>query len=162
MSSPLPQTIIIAAYIYFVTSLGPRMMENRKAFDLKGVLIVYNFGVVALSLYMCYEVSHLLSLVQCRHWNFTAPVFLVFSSSLVLCRRSSAVWHRPFKVLWNTLVNGIFVNLTVCSQDERELELYYFNMTSPMCCILMLSVCCIPEQKFKEKNQSKQINIWYL
>lgn len=58
MSSPLPQTIIIVAYIYFVTSLGPRIMENRKAFDLKGVLIVYNFGVVALSLYMCYEVSH--------------------------------------------------------------------------------------------------------
>lgn len=32
-------------------------MENRKAFDLKGVLVVYNFSVVALSLYMCYEVS---------------------------------------------------------------------------------------------------------
>ncbi|PWA15840.1 hypothetical protein CCH79_00008932 [Gambusia affinis] len=55
MSSPLPQTIIIAAYIYFVTSLGPRLMENRKGFDLKGVLIIYNFSVVALSLYMCYE-----------------------------------------------------------------------------------------------------------
>ncbi|KAG8011938.1 Elongation of very long chain fatty acids protein 7 [Nibea albiflora] len=55
MSSPFPQTIIIAAYIYFVTSLGPRLMESRKGFDLKGVLIVYNFGVVALSLYMCYE-----------------------------------------------------------------------------------------------------------
>lgn len=56
MSSPLPQTIIIVAYIYFVTSLGPKIMENRKAFDLKGVLVVYNFGVVALSLYMIYEV----------------------------------------------------------------------------------------------------------
>lgn len=71
MSSPLPQTIIIAAYIYFVTSLGPRIMENRKAFDLKGILIVYNFGVVALSLYMCYEVSHpvifLLQLVHSWH-----------------------------------------------------------------------------------------------
>nr|XP_040050838.1 elongation of very long chain fatty acids protein 7a isoform X1 [Gasterosteus aculeatus aculeatus] len=55
MSSPLPQTVIIAAYIYFVHSLGPRLMENRKALDLRGVLIVYNFGVVALSLYMCYE-----------------------------------------------------------------------------------------------------------
>lgn len=32
-------------------------MENRKAFDLKGILIVYNFGVVALSLYMIYEVG---------------------------------------------------------------------------------------------------------
>ncbi|MEQ2164977.1 hypothetical protein GOODEAATRI_012270 [Goodea atripinnis] len=60
MSSPLTQTIIILAYIYFVTSLGPRLMENRKAFDLKGVLIVYNFGVVALSVYMCYEIFFVL------------------------------------------------------------------------------------------------------
>lgn len=55
MSSPLPQTIIIVAYIYFVTRLGPRLMQNRKAFHLKEVLIIYNFSVVALSLYMCYE-----------------------------------------------------------------------------------------------------------
>uniref|UniRef100_A0A1A7WF25 Elongation of very long chain fatty acids protein 7 n=1 Tax=Iconisemion striatum TaxID=60296 RepID=A0A1A7WF25_9TELE len=55
MSSPIPPTIIITAYIYFVTSLGPRIMENRKAFDLKGILIVYNFSVVVLSLYMIYE-----------------------------------------------------------------------------------------------------------
>ncbi|XP_056889567.1 elongation of very long chain fatty acids protein 7a isoform X2 [Takifugu flavidus] len=55
MSSPLPQTIVIAIYIYFVTSLGPRIMENRKPLDLKGVLIFYNFSVVALSVYMIYE-----------------------------------------------------------------------------------------------------------
>lgn len=59
MSSPLPQTIIISAYIYFVMSLGPRLMENKKPFDLKKVLVIYNFSVVALSLYMCYEVSGL-------------------------------------------------------------------------------------------------------
>lgn len=57
MSSPLPSTIIIAIYVYFVTSLGPRIMENRKSLDLKGVLVLYNFSVVALSVYMIYEVS---------------------------------------------------------------------------------------------------------
>lgn len=66
MSSPLPQIVIIGAYIYFVTSLGPRLMENRKAFDLKGLLVVYNFSVVALSVYMCYEVNHKLLIVACR------------------------------------------------------------------------------------------------
>ncbi|KAG9334745.1 hypothetical protein JZ751_006582 [Albula glossodonta] len=55
MSSPFPQTVIIVSYIYFVSSLGPRLMESREAFRLKPVLIVYNFSVVALSLYMCYE-----------------------------------------------------------------------------------------------------------
>ncbi|XP_051950303.1 elongation of very long chain fatty acids protein 7a [Xyrauchen texanus] len=55
MSSPFPQTIIIAFYIYFVKSLGPRIMENRKPFELKQVLVIYNFSIVAFSLYMCYE-----------------------------------------------------------------------------------------------------------
>jgi len=60
MASPFPQTFIIAAYIYFVTSLGPRLMENRKPFDLKPLMIVYNFSIVAFSLYMIYEVCKLL------------------------------------------------------------------------------------------------------
>lgn len=79
MSSPLPQTVIIAAYIYFVHSLGPRLMENRKALDLRGVLIVYNFGVVALSLYMCYEVS---PAVFCGGW-WTQRAEILIAESLL-------------------------------------------------------------------------------
>ncbi|XP_056115539.1 elongation of very long chain fatty acids protein 7a [Rhinichthys klamathensis goyatoka] len=55
MPSPILQTAIILFYIFFVTSLGPRIMENRKPFNLKPLLVIYNFSVVALSLYMCYE-----------------------------------------------------------------------------------------------------------
>ncbi|XP_068127921.1 very long chain fatty acid elongase 7 [Hyperolius riggenbachi] len=55
MSSPIPQTIIIGAYIYFVSSLGPRLMENRKPFDLKGLMAIYNAVMVIFSLYMVYE-----------------------------------------------------------------------------------------------------------
>ncbi|XP_020862920.1 very long chain fatty acid elongase 7 isoform X1 [Phascolarctos cinereus] len=55
MSSPLPQALILGLYIYFVTSLGPKIMENRKPFDLKRLMITYNFLIVLFSLYMCYE-----------------------------------------------------------------------------------------------------------
>ncbi|KAM4709823.1 very long chain fatty acid elongase 7 [Discoglossus pictus] len=55
MASPIPQTIIIGAYIYFVTSLGPKLMENRKPFDLKKTMALYNLLMVVFSLYMCYE-----------------------------------------------------------------------------------------------------------
>lgn len=57
MSSPFPQTMVILSYIYFVTTLGPRLMENRKPFDLKQPMIIYNFSIVAFSLYMIYEVG---------------------------------------------------------------------------------------------------------
>ncbi|XP_028924078.1 elongation of very long chain fatty acids protein 7 [Ornithorhynchus anatinus] len=55
MSSPLPQAAILAAYVYFVTLLGPKLMENRKPFDLKKTMVAYNFLIVAYSVYMCYE-----------------------------------------------------------------------------------------------------------
>lgn len=58
MSSPFPQTIIILSYIYFVKTLGPRLMENRKPFDLKRPMIIYNFSIVVFSLYMIYEVGN--------------------------------------------------------------------------------------------------------
>ncbi|XP_071658265.1 very long chain fatty acid elongase 7 isoform X1 [Patagioenas fasciata] len=55
MSSPFPTTFIIGTYIYFVTSLGPKLMENKKPFELRQIMAFYNFSVVALSLYMTYE-----------------------------------------------------------------------------------------------------------
>ncbi|NXF65203.1 ELOV7 protein, partial [Ciccaba nigrolineata] len=55
MSSPFPTTIIIGTYIYFVTSLGPKLMENKKPFELRQIMALYNFSVVTLSLYMTYE-----------------------------------------------------------------------------------------------------------
>ncbi|XP_017921247.1 PREDICTED: elongation of very long chain fatty acids protein 7 [Capra hircus] len=55
MSSPLPQAIILGFYVYFVTFLGPKLMENRKPFELKKAMITYNFSIVLFSVYMCYE-----------------------------------------------------------------------------------------------------------
>lgn len=58
MSSPFPQAAVILSYVYFVSVLGPRLMENRKPFELKRLMIIYNFSIVAFSLYMVYEVSY--------------------------------------------------------------------------------------------------------
>uniref|UniRef100_A0A8D0WDA7 Elongation of very long chain fatty acids protein n=1 Tax=Sus scrofa TaxID=9823 RepID=A0A8D0WDA7_PIG len=55
MGSPLLMTSILLSYVYFVLSLGPRLMANRKPFQLRGFMVVYNFSLVALSLYIVYE-----------------------------------------------------------------------------------------------------------
>ena len=57
MESPLLMTSILLTYVYFVLSLGPRIMANRKPFQLRGFMVVYNFSLVALSLYSVYEVG---------------------------------------------------------------------------------------------------------
>lgn len=57
MSSPWPLATILASYLYFVLSFGPKYMANRKPFQLKEVLIAYNFLQVIFSVFLVYLVS---------------------------------------------------------------------------------------------------------
>lgn len=42
MDSVWKVVAIQAAYIYFVLKLGPKLMENRKPFNIDKLLIIYN------------------------------------------------------------------------------------------------------------------------
>ncbi|PIO16567.1 hypothetical protein AB205_0137350, partial [Aquarana catesbeiana] len=86
MSSPIPQTIIILAYIYFVSSLGPRLMENRKPFDLNRIMAVYNLSMVIFSLYMCYEMAW-----TCWLYYFSKFIELLDTIFFVLRKKNSQI-----------------------------------------------------------------------
>ncbi|XP_067213111.1 very long chain fatty acid elongase 1-like isoform X5 [Linepithema humile] len=55
VSGPGPTLTIVATYIYFCVSAGPRYMKDKKPYDLKNTMIVYNFIQVLLSLYLVHE-----------------------------------------------------------------------------------------------------------
>ncbi|CAB0012652.1 unnamed protein product [Nesidiocoris tenuis] len=55
MSSPFPTLLICLSYVYLVKVVGPKFMENRKPFQLKNVLIVYNAAQVVFSAWLFYE-----------------------------------------------------------------------------------------------------------
>jgi hypothetical protein len=52
MGSPMPTITLTVAYLYFVKSLGPRLMKDRPPMDLRTAMILYNFTMVAVSVYM--------------------------------------------------------------------------------------------------------------
>lgn len=54
MKTPEPMLIIVAIYLA-VVFIGPRVMANRPPMNLRGLIVVYNFAMVALSSYMCAE-----------------------------------------------------------------------------------------------------------
>ncbi|XP_043687007.1 elongation of very long chain fatty acids protein AAEL008004-like isoform X4 [Vespula pensylvanica] len=58
MRSPFPTLFICLTYIYIVKVLGPKLMENRKPFQLTNVLIVYNLLQVIFSAWLFYEMVH--------------------------------------------------------------------------------------------------------
>jgi hypothetical protein len=47
---------ILITYNYFCSSAGPRWMKDRKPFDLKYVMIVYNAVQVVFSIWLVNEV----------------------------------------------------------------------------------------------------------
>lgn len=62
--SPWPVWILTSLYIIFVI-MGPRIMKNRQPLDLKWFLVLYNLGLVALSLYMFIEM--ILSVLDAKY-----------------------------------------------------------------------------------------------
>ena len=56
VGGPLPLLMILIMYNYFCRSAGPRWMKDRKPFDLKYVLIVYNAVQVVFSAWLVNEV----------------------------------------------------------------------------------------------------------
>ncbi|XP_074637806.1 very long chain fatty acid elongase 7-like [Acropora palmata] len=54
VASPWPTVSFVTAYL-FIVKVGPKIMEKRKAYDLRELLIVYNFALVLLSAWMAYE-----------------------------------------------------------------------------------------------------------
>ncbi|XP_012532466.1 elongation of very long chain fatty acids protein AAEL008004 isoform X1 [Monomorium pharaonis] len=57
MSSPFPTLFICLTYVYVVKVLGPKLMENRKPFQFKNTLVVYNLFQVIFSAWLFYEIG---------------------------------------------------------------------------------------------------------
>lgn len=90
MSSPFPTLFICLSYVYGVKVLGPKLMENRKPFQLKNVLIVYNLFQMVFSAWLFYEVRFLLrSFSLPPRFLFSLSIFTLFSIYLL------------YWILWN-------------------------------------------------------------
>ncbi|CAO1434987.1 unnamed protein product [Diamesa serratosioi] len=55
MQSPLPTLAMCIFYAYFSKSLAPRLMQNRKPFDLRKTLVFYNLFQTLFSTWIFYE-----------------------------------------------------------------------------------------------------------
>ncbi|CAN8003496.1 unnamed protein product [Ixodes pacificus] len=55
IGNPAMVMSLIAGYLYVVKVWGPRWMEDRKPFDLKGVIMAYNASMVALNMFFFYK-----------------------------------------------------------------------------------------------------------
>lgn len=62
MQSPIQMTLILLSYVFLVLYTGPRFMANRKPYDLKTPMFIYNLCMVFFNAYIVYEVRDAASL----------------------------------------------------------------------------------------------------
>lgn len=62
MQNPIQMTLILLSYVFFVLYVGPRFMANRKPYDLKTPMVIYNFSMVLFNALIVYEVGNRASL----------------------------------------------------------------------------------------------------
>ncbi|XP_011199710.2 elongation of very long chain fatty acids protein AAEL008004 isoform X3 [Bactrocera dorsalis] len=93
MSSPFPTLAVCLTYVYLVKVLGPRLMENRKPFQLQNTLIIYNAAQVIFSAWLFYEIAF--SGWLTGHYNFRCqPVD--YSNNPRTLRMVHACWWYYF------------------------------------------------------------------
>ena len=57
MHSITPTLILSASYMIFCTTIGPWLMKDRKPYELKGIIQLYNISQVAISAYIVYVIG---------------------------------------------------------------------------------------------------------
>ena len=77
MKTPIPIASIFVLYL-FVVWLGPIYMKNKPALHIKWLMVLYNLGLVALSLYMFYEVRSNLRYSSVVKYVWTRRISMYF------------------------------------------------------------------------------------
>jgi hypothetical protein len=65
MQHPAQPAAIVALYFVFVFSLGPKLMKNRQAFDLRKIMTIYNITQILFNLVVFVMVSCLVGVIDC-------------------------------------------------------------------------------------------------
>eukprot|EP00058_Branchiostoma_floridae_P020530 XP_002606020.1 hypothetical protein BRAFLDRAFT_129515 [Branchiostoma floridae] len=80
--SPLPIVVLFVLYVLLCV-YGPRIMEKRQPFNLKTIIIPYNFALVGLSAYMFYEMARVC------WWFFFSKVIELMDTVFFIMRKKS-------------------------------------------------------------------------
>ncbi|XP_071952654.1 very long chain fatty acid elongase 4-like [Antedon mediterranea] len=121
MATPWPAMAFIITYLLFVW-LGPKFMKNREPYNLKSTLLVYNFMLVILSIYMFKEF-----LITSLLGNYSYRCQTVdYSTSPLAMRMTRVCWWFFFsKVI--ELLDTVFFILRKKDNQVTFLHVYHHS-----------------------------------
>lgn len=124
MDSPVPTLVMVTVYLYTVVLLGPRLMANRKPFQLRNILVVYNAAQVVFSLVMLWE--HLMSGWLLDYSYKCQPVD--YSHNPTALRMANLCWWYYISKL-TEFMDTLFFVLRKKDNQITILHLYHHSLT---------------------------------
>lgn len=112
MKTPFPIIIIFFAYIGLVI-FGPKIMKNQSPFNLKWILVPYNFGCVGLSAYMFYEVKTQTCGSRCN----TCLLLMVKESTIFT---SLLISHFTLPAIFRFISHYLLRGFTLCEKIRQQ------------------------------------------
>ncbi|KAF8795264.1 Elongation of very long chain fatty acids like protein [Argiope bruennichi] len=129
---------ILVGYVLFVAWLGPSWMRNRKPFNLKILMILYNLFMSAFNLVLMYQLYTIVTDnwdVRCRRGT---PEYLQTVQS-----KKSVAWNLIFEK-YLSLLDTIFF---VLRKKQNQISfLHVFHHTSM--CLLVIWFTTVPDPAF--------------
>ncbi|XP_054159290.1 elongation of very long chain fatty acids protein 1-like [Oppia nitens] len=125
-----PLVSILSSYLIFAIVIGPKMMANRKPYDLRGVITVYNIFMVALNIYFFFESLYAYEFGRSL-MNFQFPDSQHRDITVAEMRRLTFVyWYFVSKLV--DLLDTIFFILRKKWTQVSPLHLYH-HASVPVC-----------------------------
>ncbi|XP_016916379.1 elongation of very long chain fatty acids protein 7-like [Apis cerana] len=127
ISGPGPVTMIIVSYLYFSLSAGPRYMKDKKPYELRIPMIVYNFIQVLFSIYIFYE-----GLMAGWLYDYNYYCQPVDYTDNPLSRRMANAVHFYFTCKLIELLDTVFFVLRKKNRQISSLHVYHHALM-PIC-----------------------------
>ncbi|XP_055321846.1 elongation of very long chain fatty acids protein 7 isoform X2 [Sitodiplosis mosellana] len=120
MSSPIPTIGLCLFYAYFNKSLMPKIMANRKPFDLRNILVVYNLFQTVFSIWIFYEY---LASGWWGHYSFKCQPVDYSNSPLALRMAATCWWYYIAK--FTEFFDTFFFNLRKKTEHVSTLHVIH-------------------------------------
>ncbi|XP_046733761.1 elongation of very long chain fatty acids protein 7-like [Diprion similis] len=118
-----PITIITMAYLYICTSAGKRYMKDKQPYDLRNILIGYNFIQVLISIYLFKE-----ALMAGWLYDFSYKCQPTDYSESSTAMRISRAYHVYFLSKLSELLDTVFFVLRKKERQISFLHLYHHTL----------------------------------
>ncbi|KAJ0180137.1 hypothetical protein K1T71_004728 [Dendrolimus kikuchii] len=125
MGGPGPILAISISYLYFCLSFGPRIMKNRRPFELKTAVMLYNIFQILLSIFLVYQGS---MYMLTKDYKFACEPVDYSDTPRGVWGASASWWYLFAKI--TELIDTVFFVLRKKNSQVSFLHVYHHTIMS--------------------------------